>query len=151
MEHLPREARRPGNRDVPQFLERRARPSDPATAAFDLDEYQLHAHPDLAERLAEAGAGLDASLVAAYGVPVLLHPGGVIFAVGYGSDTVLYRLPAGLRARVAPSRWAYDVGDVWVAADAWLSDVPREEGTGRVREWCRLAHEHAGQGDRDQE
>ena len=81
MERLPDEARNPVNHDVLQFLERQARPAKPAYAAYDIDEYELHTHPDLIERFAEAGAGLDAPMVAVYGVPVLTHRNHVIFAV----------------------------------------------------------------------
>ena len=70
MERLPDEARNLANRDVLHFLERQAKPAKPAYAAIDIDEYELHTHPDLIERLAEAGTGLDAPMVAVYGVPV---------------------------------------------------------------------------------
>jgi len=143
MERLPDDARNLTNRDVLQFLERQARPAKPAFAAIDIDEYELHTHPDLIERLAEAVAGLDAPMVAVYGVPVLMHRNHVIFAVACGMDTLLYRLPTNLHSRVVPSRWTVDVGAEWVAANAWLSDQPSRDGTARIRAWSRLAYEHA--------
>ena len=145
MERLPDEARNPVNHDVLQFLERQARPAKPAYAAYDIDEYELHTHPDLIERLAEAGAGLDAPVVAVYGVPVLMHRNHVIFAVACGMRTLVYRLPTNLHSRVVPARWTCDVGAEWVSADAWLSDLPGREGTERLRDWSRWAYEHATQ------
>jgi hypothetical protein len=135
----------PINRDVLRFLQHQARPGTPAYAGYDLDEYELHAHPDLLERLAEAGAALDARLVAAYGVPLLVHRNGVIFALAYGTSAVLLRLPMRLQTGVITSRWAYRLGAEWIAADAWLSDVPRRDGTERLREWCHWAFQHAQQ------
>jgi hypothetical protein len=67
MERLPDDAKIRANRDVLHFLERQARPAKPAYATYFIDEYELHTHPDLIERLAEAG--LDAPIVAVYGIP----------------------------------------------------------------------------------
>lgn len=145
MQRLPDLGRSSVNHDVLLFLERQAKPSNPAAADFDLDAFELHTHPDLMERLVEASAGLDAPMAAAYGVPVLVHPNGVLFACTYGMDTLLLRLPAELHARVVESRWTYQIGPQWLSADAWLPDVPRREGTARMREWCRWAYAHAGQ------
>jgi len=145
MKPLPDEARNLVNHDALRFLERQARPAKPAYAAYDIDEYELHTHPDLIERLAEAGTGLDAEMVAAYGVPVLLHRNNVIFAVAYGMSSLIYRLPTRLHSRVIASRWTYDVGAEWVSADAWLADLPGREGIERIREWRRWAYEHAAQ------
>lgn len=143
MERLPDEARNLANRDVLHFLERQAKPAKPAYAAIDIDEYELHTHPDLIERLAEVGTGLDAPMVAVYGVPVFAHRNHVIFAVAYGMSTLIYRLPTNLHSRVVPARWTCDVGAEWVSADAWLSDLPGREGTERLREWSRWAYEYA--------
>ncbi len=144
MQRLPDSARSPVNHDVLLFLERQAKPSNPQAADFGIDELELHTHPDLMERLVEASAGLDAAMVAAYGVPVLLHLNGVLFAFAYSMDTLILRLPHEMHARIVASRWSYQIGPDWVAADAWLTDVPRREGTERIREWCRWAYEHAG-------
>ena len=144
MEHLGDDgAHNPLNHDVLRFLQHQARPSTPAAAGDDIDEFELHAHPDVLERLAEAGAGLDAQLVAAYGVPLLVHRNGVIFALAYGTSAVLLRLPARLHSRVITARWASGVGPEWLAADAWLSDLSRREGTERIREWCSWAYQYA--------
>ncbi len=145
MHRFPDSARIPVNHDVLLFLERQAKPSNPQAADFEIDEFELHTHPDLMERLVEASAGLDASVVAAYGVPVLLHLNGVLFAFAYSMDTLLLRLPEEMHARVVASRWTYQIGPDWVVADAWLADVPRREGTERIREWCRWAYDYAGQ------
>src|SRR5690242_407051 len=77
-------ARNPANDDVLQCLERQGKPGHPGMpedAAGAMNGYELHSHPDLIERLVEAEAGLDAPLVAAYGVAVLMHPNQVIFAI----------------------------------------------------------------------
>ena len=144
MQRLPDWARSSVNHDVLLFLERQAKPRDPASADFDLDAFELHTHPDLMERLVEASAGLDAPMVAAFGVPVLVHPNGVLFACAYSMDTLLLRLPEELHARVVASGWIYQIGPAWVPADAWLTGVPRRGGTERMREWCRWAYAHAG-------
>lgn len=143
MERLPDEARNLVNRDVLQFLERQAKPGRPQYAMYDIDEYELHTHPDLIERLEVAAAGLDAPMVAAYGVPVLLHRDGVIFAVAYGMSALIFRLPADLQSHIIPARWTYDIGAEWVSADAWLSNLSSREGTTRIRGWCRGAYEYA--------
>lgn len=145
MKPLPDEARNLVNHDVLRFLERQAKPATPASAAYDIDEYELHTHPDLIERFAEAATELDAQMIAANGVPALIQRNNVIFAVAYGMSSLIYRLPTHLHARVIPSRWTYDVGEEWISADAWLSDLPGREGTERIREWCRWANEHAAQ------
>jgi hypothetical protein len=143
MKRLLDGARNPANDDVLQFLERQGKPGMPEDAAGAMNGYELHTHPDLIERLVEAGASLDAPLVAAYGVAVLTHPNQVIFTIAYSMSALIYRLPTNLHSRVVPSRWTYEVGKEWISANAWLPNLASQEGTARVREWCRWAYEHA--------
>ena len=58
MERLPDDAKIRANRDVLHFLERQARPAKPAFATYDIDEYELHTHPDLIERSPRQGQDL---------------------------------------------------------------------------------------------
>jgi hypothetical protein len=143
MGRLPDGARHLANRDVLQVLERQAKRAKPAYAAIDIDEYKLHTHPDVVARLAAAGAELDAPMVAVYEVPVLMQRNHVIFAIACGMDTLVFRLPANLHTHNVPSQWTADVGTEWAAATAPLSDLPSREAIARMREWSRLADEHA--------
>jgi hypothetical protein len=147
---LPPEARRAANQAVLAYLEARARPAaTPSVCA--LDQYELRTHPDLIKRLQEVAVGTAGRLVAAFGVPVLVHPNGIIFALAFGASSLCLRLPPRLLREVIARPAGPGLGDDWVAADPWLSALPRREGTQVLRDWCWLACEYAATlGQRDQ-
>ena len=97
---------------------------------YTLGEWQLHAHPDLLDRLQELALGVP--LNAAYGIPLLAHMG-VAAVAAQGTGTLLMRLPeapAGLRE----GRWPVPelTAHGWVTVDAWQSDLRIIEGEHRL-------------------
>jgi hypothetical protein len=69
--------------------------------------FELHAHPDLSDALAEVSNGLPARTVAAYGVPAMERPDGTIFCFAWG-DSLWFRdtdIPSG--------RTITDLGPEW--------------------------------------
>src|SRR5437899_10078922 len=80
----------------------------PAPNGMEFHGYELHAHPDLLEPLDQLGE-FPVKHVAAFGIPALAHPNGVIFVFAFGSRYLYFRnveLPLsgdgrGARARVA--------------------------------------------------
>jgi hypothetical protein len=132
------------NRTLIASLKRQAVvPNERQRSQWDIDGYELHAHPDLVERLGQLGEGSHRDVTAAYGLPVLVRPIGRPFAVAVGTSTLLLRVgvePDDVLMSDAPS-WFRAKG--WVSVDAWQVDLPREEGTARLRKWVGEAFDKA--------
>jgi hypothetical protein len=80
----------PGNEKVLKWLAFQAEP--PAPNGMEFHGYELHAHPDLIEPgVFDRLVSDPVSYVAAYGVPALAHPNGLIFAFAYGTHYVYFR------------------------------------------------------------
>jgi hypothetical protein len=139
---LPESARGGLNEGLLAFLRGRARRGTPSQ--WDVDDYELHTHPDLIERLTEAAGWTRAEMCAAYGCPVLVHPNGVVFALALGMRALFFRLPPELRGGLRQAEVDPGIGVDWVAVEAWPADLTGAEGTRRVKQWCRRAYEHAG-------
>ena len=120
-----------------------AEPSDEQRSPWDIDDYELHAHPDLIDRLRELGEGSQRSVAPMFGLPVLVRPGGHTFAIAVGTSTLLLRLdeePTDVRLSSKPG-W-FDLAG-WVALDAWQPDRPSTEGFRVLRDLMRRAFEQA--------
>jgi hypothetical protein len=100
---------------------------------YDIDTYELHTHPDLCDHL----YGLNPHCKgAAYGYPILVEPGGIIFGLAMSTSFLAFRLPPpdhenAVRAGGAA---APDLGEEWVSFPAWATDAII------LQEWCRKAH-----------
>jgi hypothetical protein len=107
---------------------RGAPPSRPGDYA--LGEWQMHAHPDLLDRLTELALGMPLS--AAYGIPLLAHKG-VAAVAAQGMGTLLMRLPEA-PTDLRESYWPVPelTGHGWVTVDAWQSDLRIIEGEHRL-------------------
>ncbi|MEV7884066.1 hypothetical protein ACWD3I_11175 [Streptomyces sp. NPDC002817] len=97
---------------------------------YTLGEWQLHAHPDLLDRLEELALGVP--LNAAYGIPLLAHKG-VAAVAAQGTGTLLMRLP-GPPADLEEGRWPVPelTGHGWWTVDAWQRDLRIVEGDHRL-------------------
>ena len=86
-----------------------------------IDEYELHAHPDLVERFEEVCKGLpQSSLSAAYGYPILVTPSGLIAGYAGGMSIIALRLPEALLDNELRSDRQFDPQDLgWTCLDAW--------------------------------
>ena len=107
----------------------------------------LRCHPDLVARLESSAVGLDGvRLRYVVGLPLLLHPNGVAFAVAGGTAWMALRLPTVGHGAVVHTEWGRRglEGD-WTDADPWLTDMPAHEGTGRLRGWARASYGHAAE------
>ncbi len=112
----------PANAALLAFLERQAVPSDSRNKSnYDLDEFELHTHPDLCEHLYSLNPWCKG---AAYGVPVLATDRGVLFAMARGTSTLALRLAGTDRAAAIESggRDFTEAGPDWVAFEAWRVD-----------------------------
>ncbi len=134
------------NSIVLTYLEGQASPPTPGYESWDIDDYELHTHPDLIERLLEAADDTDAVPTAVYGVAALAHPCGVIFAVARGMWGIHLRFaeerPPDL---VLPRPSDASMGTEWVAVEAWHSDIPSVNYTQRLRALTLSAYEQACQ------
>lgn len=137
----------PGNRGIRRFIATGAAQavSDFSQNKPELGGWELRCHPDLVERLHEAAADLPASSLMVRGLPALVHPNGLAFAVAAGTSFVLLRLPPDMRRDVQRSGGTADVaGDPdWVDVEPWL-DLPNPQPTARLGEWMARAHTYAG-------
>src|SRR5262245_32691956 len=105
----------------------------------------LRCHPDLCARLESAASGLDHVRVRYIdGMPLLVHPNGIVFALAAGTAWMALRLPRVGHGAVMKTQWGRRglEGD-WVDCDPWLTDLSAHEGTARLRGWTRAAYAHA--------
>jgi hypothetical protein len=127
----------PANEDLLEFLEGQAEPS----GSMDLDGFELHAHPDLAERLIVLAGELDevpSGWHAVYGVPALATSHGVLYAFAIGAGGIGLRLPHdSLHPHL--NRHELDLPG-WTVIDAWQSQLPGRVARERVREAVLAAH-----------
>ena len=146
---------RPENERLLAYLRAQAHRGD-RPSAFDIDEYELHCHPDLIEHLLALGGGY----LPCYGLPLLVHENGVAFAFAQGTSTLVLRLPPAEQAEVLDAKDSSDrnraeireetlrlaeaLGPEWVAADPWPLEVTRERGLELLRGWVGQARDHAG-------
>jgi hypothetical protein len=63
----------------------------PREGGYEFAGFELHAHPDLVDRLIDSVDGLDISLVAAFGIPCVAHHNGTIVAFARGTSRIFIR------------------------------------------------------------
>lgn len=88
---------------------------------FVADGYELHAHPDLVERLRKLIPCAEAGLEFAYGIPMLCTPKGRAFAIGEGVSSLSLFLPEN-------ESWGNsnaDLGMPWGRGSAWATGSSR--------------------------
>ncbi|MDX6590915.1 MAG: hypothetical protein QOJ13_111 [Gaiellales bacterium] len=127
----------PANEDLIEFLEGQAEPS----ASMDLDGFELHAHPDLCERLIGLANELEEvpdGWHAVYGVPALATSDGVIYAFAIGVGGIGLRLPHRSLHRHL-NRHDLDLPG-WTVIDARQSQLPGRVARERLRESLLAAH-----------
>jgi len=129
------------NRDVLEALRRGATPRDPDDP-YAIDAFTLRTHPDLSERLADVAGDLRGGrILGIYGYSALVC-GDVVCAVAMGTGHLRLRIadPA-IRDEIAVDGGTTDpeLGRGWIGLSAWLTDVPRAEGTARLRRWVAAA------------
>lgn len=138
--HWAEPKRIPANREVLAFLESQAAPSNPKTASWDIDSYELHSHPDLTERLLEVTTGLTVHSVGAYGVTCVSHPNGVLFAFVRGGFVVFLRLPHS----TADADSQPGVGLDWYQTDAFPTELSKPAGTASLSAIVKESWTYAG-------
>lgn len=112
----------PANQQLLEDLKQRAVPRQPSNASpFDIDDYELHTHPDLVERLYALAESLPQPCRGAiYGYPVLAA-NEVVFAVAMGTSLLAMRLPENMHKMAQEytgkpyPRW----GPEWTAFGPW--------------------------------
>jgi hypothetical protein len=104
------------NADVLTAIRTFATPKRPAEDnKYVVDGYELHAHPDLVDRLKELmNYTSGASLEFAFGIPVLCTPTGRIFAAAEGTHSIKLFLPDGTWGQPYP-----EYGEPWRSGRAW--------------------------------
>jgi hypothetical protein len=129
------------NREVLAIIETMAdRRTGRSSSPWDIDDFVLHSHPDLSERMEEAAGGLPGGgrYVGVRGHAALIDPDRVIRVVAIGMSGLAIRIrDEGIRADIARhSRFTWTgFGPDWVGADAWPVDLSLEDGTARLRGW----------------
>jgi hypothetical protein len=104
-------------------------------------------HPELLDRLRTLSEQLPGTrLRFVGGLPVLVHPGGVVFVIAAGQNWMMLRLPTHVHSAVVRSEWGNRglLGD-WVDVDPWLTDMPPRDGLSRVRGWALAAYSYAAE------
>jgi hypothetical protein len=103
---------------------------------YDLEGYELHAHPDLCEVLQAFNRHCYGG---AYGIPVLADESGVLYAVARGTSFIAFQLPEPEQseAKAAGGADFPEAGDDWISVEGWRTD--RE----LMVKWCRAAHSYA--------
>jgi hypothetical protein len=133
------------NQAVLEILRSRAGRRTPASSSpWDIDDFVLHSHPDLSERLEEVGTGLPGGgrYAGVCGHAALIDADRVIRVVVMGNAGLAIRVrDETVRADIARnSRFAWSgFGPDWVGADPWPRDLSKEEGTVRLRAWLDVA------------
>lgn len=123
----------PANAALLRHFKNRATPATPRNKSnYDIDEYELHTHPDLVEHLWDLNRHCKA---AAYGYPVLASDKGVVFGVAAGTSFLALRLEGRDRAAAIEQggKAFREAGRNWVSFEAWRFDGPR------LKEWVRAA------------
>lgn len=122
------------NLNLVQYLEPRARKAS-APTDFDIDEWELHTHPDLTERLGQVAelAGAPLRLVPLFGVPVLVDQEGVVSAFAEGMNALVFRVG---ETQIASKPHSIPG---WREFDAFDPEVPTDEQLSRLTEICRAA------------
>jgi hypothetical protein len=119
----------PSNHDLLDYLRTFAQPGTGRREA-DLDGWELHAHPDLMQRLAEI-PGSPGALVPLFGV-VAIELKNVVAVVGLGTETLLFRLPAAPTDEEMEQPIDPLCDRDWYAVSAWQSGLSCAEGQRRL-------------------
>jgi hypothetical protein len=138
----PELADHPANRVLLDYLQAQARrPSTPVDYTYAIDEWVLHTHPDLLERLKELAPD-DAPVIPLFGVPALAA-NGIVAIVALGTDWLMVRLPQ-LPNNLETEDPILPLTDHgWHAVSAWQSETPSAEGKRRLTHLINNALHHA--------
>jgi hypothetical protein len=133
----------PFNEPVIRYLRSQATPGhDDSWNSWDLEGWQLHAHPDLSDRFAEVSP-TGVNLIPAYGLDVLVASG---VAAGFvlGTHCLFLRLPAP-PTDVAQNPYCATTfaAPDWYAIDPWQSDVSTAVGLHMLRTLTETAYQFA--------
>ena len=106
----------------------------------------MRCHPDLLTRLVALGGRLpNVRTRFVGGIPVLIAPGGGVFALAAGTTWIMVRLPTRVHSAVVRSDWGRRGLEAdWIDVDPWLSDLPTKEAMSRLLGWTRAAYEYVG-------
>jgi hypothetical protein len=112
----------PANHALLQALQARSEPA--RGSGYDLDGFELHAHPDLCDHLYALNPHCKE---AAYGYPVLATERGILFAVAIGTSFLALRLADRERAAAVDQggRAFAEAGTDWVSVEAWGVEAAR--------------------------
>jgi hypothetical protein len=104
--------------------------------AYDLDGYQLHAHPDLCDLLQSLNPACYRGL---YGIPVLANDRHLLFGVAIGTAFLALRLPGpeSAEAKAAGGFDFVEAGKPWVGVEPWSTDPET------LKRWCHSAQMQA--------
>jgi hypothetical protein len=86
----------------------------PAANGMEFHGYELHAHPDLLEPLDQLGE-FPVRHVAAFGIPALAHPNGLIFVFAFGSRYLYFR-----NVELPSPEMVEELGLEWQGLDPWF-------------------------------
>lgn len=86
----------------------------PVPKGIEFHGYELHAHPDLTEALDQLGE-FPVKRIAAFGIPALAHPNGVIFVFAFGSSYLYFR-----HVEMPSPEIIEELGREWQGLDPWF-------------------------------
>lgn len=107
------------------------------SSPWDIDDYELHTHPDLHEKMRKIAENVLVECeYAAYGYPILANKAGIIFAIALGTSVLAFRLPPDAIREMVKEGGAVkrEYGDDWVTIDPWGRD------NNSLKRWCLAAY-----------
>lgn len=138
----------PANEDLLDWLaEQVDRPPRRLRTRRHVPQQELRCHPDLCTRLHSLGTSLHGTQTRyVTGLPALIHPNAVVYAIAGGTSWLSLRLPRHAHGAVVRSQWgARGLGGEWIDIDPWMTEVEAHESTRRLRGWSRAAFDHAAE------
>jgi hypothetical protein len=132
------------NKELFTYLKGRARPAiDKFRSPWDIDAYELHAHPDLVQAFYDLIDDKEVKKAAAYGIPVMTDSSGRVFAWASGTHYVFIRLRAERQelARREGGRLDPSYGTEWVEFLVGGRKSQRTNSDAGLRRWIRASYE----------
>src|SRR5258708_3714129 len=147
MKPIVLDPQQPANGGPLRFYQAHLSTKTPRNRSYDIDDYELHTHPELVSQFIKLSQDQLAScLGAAYGYPVLVNPiNNILFAAAIGTDHMLIRLPPTEREIVLTSfsenvKLAQDDKIFADFGEHWIVLTPFNVSPKAITSWFMIAY-----------